>query len=114
MARSVPNRSDFLKSMASSIRPICLDQSRGRSASRSGHNSEVAGGGSAGGWRMAADNQGAGPTVSWVANDTDAVLGEVPDEVAGFGADAIEEFAAEFAQDKRMEVHAVLSLAHPV
>jgi hypothetical protein len=34
---------------------------------------------------------------------------EVPCEVAGWGPDAIEQFAAEFARDKRLEVHAVLS-----
>ena len=34
---------------------------------------------------------------------------EVPDEVAGFGAEAIEDFAAEFARSKRIEVHAMVT-----
>ena len=34
---------------------------------------------------------------------------DVPDEVTEWGPDAIEQFAADFARDKRLEVHAVLS-----
>ncbi len=36
-------------------------------------------------------------------------MASIPDEVAGFGAEAIEEFAADFARVKKLEVHAVLS-----
>ena len=36
-------------------------------------------------------------------------MASIPDEVAGFGADAIEEFAKDFARVKKLEVHAVLS-----
>lgn len=36
-------------------------------------------------------------------------MASIPDEVAGFGAEAIEEFAKDFARSNRLEVHAVLS-----